>query len=198
MKSSSSEPRLDFSSRLIDHVLVQLLLRGSRAAQLLSASIESHVARGPSARPFGPARSRHGPMDQAVSGPPPWPVARPGHGTVVQAGTVTARCPIWPSSPRRPATANISAAQEVRSPARLPPIPHSLPASPIPNPNPHSLSLARSLSLCSRSRSTAATAIGPVLGSGDLAGAPPLHLANPVRLSPSPPSFPSPLALGET
>ena len=139
--------------------------------------------------PAGPCR--HGPMDQAVSGPPPWPVARPGHGTV------TARCPIWPSSPRRPATANISAAQEARSPARLPPIPHSLPASPIPNPNPHSLSLARSLSLCSRSRSTAATAIGPVLGSGDLAGAPPLHLANPVRLSPSPPSFPSPLALGE-
>jgi len=142
------------------------------------------MARGPAfwhgtARwPAGPCR--HGPMDQAMSGPPPWPVARPGHGTVVQAGTVMAQCPIWPSSLRRPATANISAAQEARSPARLPPIPHSLPASPIPNPNPHSLSLARSLSLCSRSRSTAATAIGPVLSSGDLAGAPPLHLANPV------------------
>ena len=139
--------------------------------------------------PAGPCR--HGPMDQAVSGPPPWPVARPEHGTVVQVGTVMARCPIWPNSPRRTATANISVVQEARSPARLPPIPHSLPASPIPNPNPHSLSL------CSRSRSTAATAIGPILGSGDLTGAPPLHLANPVRLSPSPPSFPSPLALGE-
>ena len=79
-------------------------------------------------------------MDQAVSGLPPWPVAWLEHGTVM------ARCPIWPSSPRRPATANISAAQEARSPARLPPIPHSLPASPIPNPNPHSLSLARSRS----------------------------------------------------
>jgi len=178
----------------------KILGRGSRAYRKPCSPRPVGTAR-------GPARARHSPV---ASGPVP---ARPdGPGRVWAAtqahGTARARhggagrhgdgpVPYLAQQATKAGNGKYKRSAEARSPARLPPIPHSLPASPIPNPNPHSLSLARSLSLCSRSRSTAATAIGPVLGSGDLAGAPPLHLANPVRLSPSPPSFPSPLALGE-
>ena len=58
-----------------------------------------HAARGPKARSFGPARARHGPILtgpgparstlRAVLGPTPRPAGR--HGTLLTAGTVSAR-----------------------------------------------------------------------------------------------------------
>ena len=160
----------------------------------------------PAARRFGPARpgGQHGPRHQAVPGPPPRPVARHGHGPLQRGGPV-ANGFIWPSkaarSPRSQPTPPAAASAYIsRSRCPLPApsvtltlIPHSSPAAPSALARCLALALAfafaihryrRSpISLDHRRPSSLAPVTSPAL----------LHLAL-SSLTPSPPSFSSPVS----